>query len=167
MNLESHVKMEMLKLGHNRMSTIYETIEKVENMIIEEIYKRKQDNDSKRGFIKSKERPIHNSNQYKRDKPRKFCDYHKSKSHSNEECRKQNIKNENTRNTPKGFAICEPKIKPKTVELKIKIANNSLNALMDTGATYNFISKNLSDKCDQPESKLPVPIYVDSPSENV
>ncbi|KAG0420429.1 hypothetical protein EQH57_0149 [Dictyocoela roeselum] len=90
LNLEGCVKMEMAKLSKNNMNQIYETIEKVENMIIEEMYTKNKNTEGTKNHKPSKN-TIHNRSldHNKTERMTKFCDLHQSKSHSNEECRKQ------------------------------------------------------------------------------
>ncbi|KAG0437866.1 Transposon Tf2-8 polyprotein [Dictyocoela muelleri] len=136
-------------------------------MLIEEIYKRKGNGNQRTEHKnRNQNKPSHQYSGSKYERLRKYCDIHKSKSHSNEECRKQKSgnKNDTEKVQPKGFAMCEQSIKPKIVEIQIKIADEFQNALVDTGATYNFISDELSKKSDSPQLKLSKPVEVETAS---
>ncbi|KAG0439690.1 hypothetical protein DMUE_2260 [Dictyocoela muelleri] len=146
-NLESCVKMEMMKLGNKNLIEIYETIGSIENMIIEELYKERISSGKNNSQIKnSRQNNYGPTTTINKKTLGKYCDAHQSRSHSNEECRKQRLKKENdSSNNPKGYAMCEPIPKPKIIEMGLKMENKKYKALIDTGAKYNFMSNNIAN----------------------
>ncbi|KAG0428810.1 hypothetical protein DMUE_5796 [Dictyocoela muelleri] len=77
----------------------------------------------------------------------KFCKFHNSKTHNISECRsykKKNASKENQDNSnTKSFTISEPRPKPSTIEIPMKIFNNNYKALVDTGSVENYLPENI------------------------
>ena len=92
-------------------------------------------------------------------KPRKYCTYHKSKSHSTEECRehqkqsnKYNQHHNNRRNTNKSI-IKIPENDELCPNINLTINKHRLNAIIDTGSSKNYISSKTSNKLKLNPSK--------------
>ncbi|KAG0441354.1 Transposon Tf2-6 polyprotein [Dictyocoela muelleri] len=79
---------------------------------------------------------------------KKYCNFHKTRSHSNEECRvnKKKSKNENNENNNKSYALREPINTPKIIEIPIKIDNKSFTSMVDTGSVENFIPEKIASE---------------------
>ncbi|KAG0436253.1 hypothetical protein DMUE_4317 [Dictyocoela muelleri] len=164
MNLENHVKIEMQKVGKNTLEEVHETIDKIESMIIEEIAAHNTE-------TKTNNKNSESFHQIRKDKNsvkgmRKFCDYHQSTSHSNEECRYQKKRNteKKSENKTKGYVICEPRIKARAIEMKMKIKDASLDCLIDTGASYNFIPVYLAEELNLETRQIEEEIQVETAS---
>ncbi|KAG0420641.1 hypothetical protein EQH57_0066 [Dictyocoela roeselum] len=154
----------MQKVGKNKLEEVHETIDKIEGMIIEEISAHKTEAKTKRTNSELPHRIRNNRMVEKRTK--KFCDFHKSASHSNEECRSQRKINTEKRseNKTKIYVICEPRIKARAIEMKMKIKDKTLDCLIDTGASYNFIPVYLAKELDLKTRKMEDEIQVETAS---
>ncbi|KAG0440690.1 hypothetical protein DMUE_1551 [Dictyocoela muelleri] len=77
----------------------------------------------------------------------KFCKFHNLKTHNTSECRsykKKNASKENQYNSnTKSFTISEPRPKPSTIEMPMKIFNNNYKALVDTGSIEKYLPENI------------------------
>ncbi|KAG0420575.1 Retrovirus-related Pol polyprotein from transposon 17.6 [Dictyocoela roeselum] len=125
-----------------------------------------------------KDRPEYTSRTQERS--RRFCHVHNSTSHSDSECRTQtkgnksykdmnpnktsqkhddkerrndsnNIKNNKEHRT---YAVREPNIKPKILEILLKINGCELKAMIDTGSVENFIPSSVISKYCLPVTEL-------------
>ncbi|KAG0440175.1 hypothetical protein DMUE_1931 [Dictyocoela muelleri] len=63
-----------------------------------------------------------NENSY--NKKSKFCEYHKSRTHSNEECRFNKLK-QRTGNNESSYALKEPMQSPRIIEIPFQIKNTN------------------------------------------
>ncbi|KAG0420356.1 hypothetical protein EQH57_0180 [Dictyocoela roeselum] len=142
----------MQKSNKCTMDEIRDSIDKIESMIIEEIIL-----DEKKRAARTSQKTINESQKtserrYPKHNGMKFCEYHKTSSHSNEECRQQRKKGTRENDRTKGYSICESIRKPKTIEMEITINKRKLSAIIDTGATYNFIPKDITEELEiEPE----------------
>ncbi|KAG0420565.1 Transposon Tf2-6 polyprotein [Dictyocoela roeselum] len=163
-NLENHVKIEMERMNKYLASEICETIEKIENMIIEEINTQASPNKRENNtYEKTTQKRRERNHKYARQK---FCDYHKTSNHSNEECRHQKNSNAGTykNDKSKGYAICESVSDPRTLEMKININNKEMDCLIDTGASFNFIPKHLLNDLTLDSEEIKREIQVETAS---
>lgn len=143
-NLENHVKIEMQTMNKCTSGDIRETIDRIEAMILEEITSTVNDKNLNKKYENSKSE----QHKYKHAKnfKKRYCQYHKTSSHSNEECwhqNKQNTKEEDRKG--KGYSICESIDAPKTIEMTLTTKNKKIQGLIDTGVTYNFIPEHVTD----------------------
>ncbi|KAG0427711.1 hypothetical protein DMUE_5883, partial [Dictyocoela muelleri] len=75
----------------------------------------------------------------------KHCELHKSNTHSNEECRARKSIN-NTREERKSYAVREPPVQPRVIEIPIRFKDIEIRAMIDTGSADNFISEKFADE---------------------
>ncbi|KAG0439961.1 hypothetical protein DMUE_2084, partial [Dictyocoela muelleri] len=68
----------------------------------------------------------------------KYREYHKSYTHSNEECRAKHPKNNKQPNN-RSYAFKEPISTPKIIEFPIKINESIFTAMINTGSAENYI----------------------------
>ncbi|KAG0436055.1 Retrovirus-related Pol polyprotein from transposon [Dictyocoela muelleri] len=73
----------------------------------------------------------------------KYCRFHKSNSHSTEECRMNRGKSQKKSNE-KTFAIKEPMPEPATIEIPFSIHNIKFTALIDTGSVENYLPEHIA-----------------------
>ncbi|KAG0442772.1 hypothetical protein DMUE_0019 [Dictyocoela muelleri] len=145
MGLHFKGRQEMARCNLESVKDIVDCISKVEQITLEELKVRKnQDNPNaknpKKQHIKfNKNKQLQN----------KWCSYHKTATHSYEECfnQKENVKgkfNENKINhLSQTLTIKEPE---NTIKLPIfsgKLNNHECNILIDTGSEINYVSKRL------------------------
>lgn len=108
--------------------------------IIQEDRMRFRNNSNKKNFTSNSE------------KNKKYCKYHKTNYHSTEECNFLKNKEKNKDSSAYSFSEILPKFKLPTINTQI---NNLTNrALIDTGATENFISKKLVNKLNLKTRKI-------------
>ncbi|KAG0420322.1 Transposon Tf2-9 polyprotein, partial [Dictyocoela roeselum] len=80
---------------------------------------------------------------YKRNT--KYCELHKSNTHSNEECRARKH-NDSSTEERKSYAVREPPVQPRVIEIPIRIKDTEIKAMIDTGSADNFISEKFADE---------------------
>lgn len=75
----------------------------------------------------------------------KYCSYHKVRTHSNAECRARQTETQmnHTKNKHNLNAIQEQNKKVDILTMNGEIDNKSINVLLDTGTSLNFISENI------------------------
>ncbi|KAG0440561.1 Retrovirus-related Pol polyprotein from transposon opus [Dictyocoela muelleri] len=75
--------------------------------------------------------------------PKKFCDFYKSRSHYNEECRASKYKSDSSKED-RSYAIREPTSSPKILEIPIKIQDKTIPSMIDTGSVKNYLPEHLA-----------------------
>ncbi|KAG0420233.1 hypothetical protein EQH57_0244 [Dictyocoela roeselum] len=132
----------MQKVNKFTSEEIVETIDRIESMILEEILT----NENTRNSSKNNKNDSHRRDNYnlksEKNFSKRFCNYHKTFSHSDEECRHQKKKNgDNEDRKGIGYSICESISASKTIEMTVTINNTKILGLIDTGASHNFIPR--------------------------
>ena len=91
-----------------------------------------------------------------------YCRYHKRHGHATEDCytlkKKRNNSNHDPNNSRQGpqenlSAIQETPFKLKAIEFPIRVENNDIKALVDTGSSRSYISAKLAESLHLPMSK--------------
>ncbi|KAG0435975.1 hypothetical protein DMUE_4448 [Dictyocoela muelleri] len=164
-NLENNVKIEMQKVNKFTSDEIVETIDRIESMILEEILTAENiKNSSKSNKKDSLKHGKYNLKSEKRFN-KKFCTYHKTSSHSDEECRHQKRKNgEYEDKKGKGYSICESIGVPKTIEMTVTINDTKIPGLIDTGASHNFMPRSIFEKLNLRSENIERHIEVETAS---
>ncbi|KAG0420195.1 Retrovirus-related Pol polyprotein from transposon opus [Dictyocoela roeselum] len=164
--LNENVKLESLKNQLLDPIKILQSISMVEDAIIQKI---KTEITHKRQILSTK--------QYKAEKDniktahsqqtRKYCKFHKSRTHDTKECnalnrkRKkkytENTKNENHNINKKNFTVSH-KTENHNILIPIKIKEKNLNAMIDTGADGNYVSEDLVTNLKLEPTKMDTPL---------
>ncbi|KAG0436725.1 hypothetical protein DMUE_4084 [Dictyocoela muelleri] len=82
-------------------------------------------------------------NQIGKLKNNKYCSYHQTNSHSDEECRvrKKTYKSlESDNSDKKVMSVQEPIPATRSITIPIKCVEKNYTALLDTGSEYNYVS---------------------------
>lgn len=131
--LDDLTKLEMTRLNIITYKEMYQVITETEKLLIQQYsYKQRYDyneDTTNKGYKKNYEKYV----------KKKWCKIHRSRSHNTEECRKQSTNTENEKK--RSYAIMEPNVKPKNIELNLKIKEKVYEALIDTGSVYNYITE--------------------------
>ncbi|KAG0428306.1 hypothetical protein DMUE_5837, partial [Dictyocoela muelleri] len=155
-NLDLHVKLELTKQPITDIRETISTITRIENVLIENIsiqiqekhmmntkYHHHQAKINHNQFSKN-----HNFTNTKKEwKNKKFCRYHKTHTHNDEECRALYKKSKRNAEPDKkqNYAIHERIPKIKNIETDITVEGKNFSAIIDTGACDNFVSESLSE----------------------
>ncbi|KAG0441016.1 hypothetical protein DMUE_1362 [Dictyocoela muelleri] len=130
--LDDIVKFEITKFPHTNFQFILESLIRIETFIMERLdntsYINTGNNFENRINIRQNHKSKEEFRKYesKQCKKQKFCQHHKTNSHSNEECRFLNKKNDNRKN--KTYALREQNVMPKVIEIPMKVENKNLTA---------------------------------------
>ncbi|KAG0430221.1 hypothetical protein DMUE_5682 [Dictyocoela muelleri] len=89
-------------------------------------------------------------------KRKKYCNFHKSTSHNDSECRilKRNNKKNDTQKD-KTFVVKETVPKIKNIEVDININSSDYKAIIDTGSSENYLPESICTKLSIETQKLP------------
>ncbi|KAG0434429.1 hypothetical protein DMUE_5191 [Dictyocoela muelleri] len=87
----------------------------------------------------SKQNKIQNKNMTKK----KYCTFHKSRTHNDKECRAKNKSNkpDNNNKGEKLLSLQEPLPTLKTILIPVTYNNKQYNAILDTGSEFNYVSE--------------------------
>lgn len=144
--LANETKLEITRLNIHRFSDIYRIIDETEKLIIQ------QNKNTRQHYTNDNtEIPHEHKNN---NRTNKYCSLHKTRSHSNEECRSRNQGNTNNKRESKTYALMENKITPRNIELPIQIKDHNALALIDTGSVHNYISQKTVVKSNLTTEKL-------------
>ncbi|KAG0437332.1 hypothetical protein DMUE_3755 [Dictyocoela muelleri] len=123
-----------------------------ENNYKRNIYKGKNLNNSTSKFNKNYNKD-NNLSEYKNSYIKydyntnsKYCDLHKTKNHSNDQCRVQNFRENKSNNILKLNKLNSKETTLSNILLNVKIKGKNHEVLIDSGATNNFIKKYLVRK---------------------
>lgn len=103
----------------------------------------------KEGFI-GKDKS-HNKRGEKQKFINKYCEYHKTKSHSNEECRQQRKDKQKKPRESKRYSTCEDRPTPKTIGVKSTFINKIMDFWLTQGVIY-FSPNHLLKEIEVPKS---------------
>ncbi|KAG0436847.1 Retrovirus-related Pol polyprotein from transposon 17.6 [Dictyocoela muelleri] len=170
--LNENVKLEMLKSKRTNAEEIYQSIYLVEDILIQKLtttISAKTQDACIRAYNFS--HPANKeSKKYPEEKQRrKFCKYHKSKTHNTNECitlTKTRKKNYTKReDTPRkdaehshNYGITSQCTDEKVLEIPIKINDIQLDAMIDTGADKNYISTDVVSKLQIETEEMEAPL---------
>jgi hypothetical protein len=144
--LTKRTQLEMVRLNVKNTSEMLCIIQTTENTMIEQMRNSKSTN-NKQNNEQFENRKFKHENE---NKPKKFCEFHKSTGHSTEECRSRKTFNSkkfnNNEREGKSLALCEPKAKPKALETTCTINGHTLNTMIDTGSAFNYNKEEVTTK---------------------
>ncbi|MGL5707932.1 MAG: reverse transcriptase domain-containing protein [Aeromonas sp.] len=131
--LASTTTIEMERLGIYDPNEIIQKIKSIEIKLLEQ-----QEHKQKINFENNKDsQTLSNNNKTGTEK---YCHYHKSTYHDAKECK--NLKRKNITKTTSALTIKEPMSTISSLLLNIKINDQRISGILDTGAVWNFISIN-------------------------
>ena len=134
--LNDTTKFEIQKLNIYKTSDIINMIQRIEEFGINSLTKTMEESIS---YTEKPNQPnIYEQKQTNPEKGKKFCKIHKWCKHTTEECRNSNKSN--------NLMMKESETIPKNIEINIKHHNHKINSIIDTGAVYSYINKNLARK---------------------
>ncbi|KAG0438620.1 hypothetical protein DMUE_2979 [Dictyocoela muelleri] len=146
--LDDEVKFDVTRYKDTDFDSICQTLIKMEAFLIEKVNKiqtyDKFGNSQEQQFTHRPNSKTKNhvfQSNYKREhRPEKYCHYHKTRTHSDAQCRAQTQhKTQDNHKDEKSYALRESTIKPRTINMKMKINDEILNAIVDTGSVENYI----------------------------
>ncbi len=136
-NLSTELKLELARAKITDVQDMVNYIQEQENIIISEYHNGKI---NKQQLPSTTNRMINNNVQTNK----KFCKYHKSDRHSDEECRVQ--KASKRQHNSKILTYKEPKTEISLLVLPCMINSTESELLLDTGAENNFVSQTVINK---------------------
>ena len=145
-NLHYITKLEMQRQGIEKAKDIFDRIQKVEEMIFEQL------NHLKFHYGNYNEQ----NHTDRRTNDQKFCHYHMTRTHNSEECKalKRNKDQRKPKHNDKNNLIQETTHPVEPLNTTIYIRNKKVTAILDTGASGNYLSKNTAEKLGIPLKKL-------------
>ncbi|KAG0420637.1 hypothetical protein EQH57_0071 [Dictyocoela roeselum] len=160
--LHERVRFEIYKSNQRDFNCILTTLLNMESFIIENESQRERNFNGNKGndFIKSENKDQNFSRVFKSKHHEKvhgkYCTLHKTSSHNNDECRKQQGgKNEhNKRSASKNYLMSEPCPPAKIVKIPIDINGNEISGIIDTGSDKNFITAKIANENDLNPRKM-------------
>jgi hypothetical protein len=147
--LSKRCRLELVRLNITTFADAFNIINETEETMIDQLREMSKNNKRKSHQINNESKTNkmsfnkENKREFNNDKPKtKWCEFHKSKSHNTQECRRRTAetKSENKKET---FAVREATLIPKTIDLDIIIKGKKVKALIDTGAAENYVCQNL------------------------
>ncbi|KAG0438555.1 hypothetical protein DMUE_3019 [Dictyocoela muelleri] len=154
--LDELMRLEITRYSNRSYTAVLEHMLNLESLLIEKFNKESQEIMAScfNSTYKTEERSFKKNNRKHHEKEsirssfrkqNKFCHYHKSRSHSDEECRrgKNDIKDKANNKT---FTIRMPPINPTIIEVPIGIQGFEYKALIDTGSVDNYIPEHVAEK---------------------
>ncbi|KAG0420286.1 Retrovirus-related Pol polyprotein from transposon 17.6, partial [Dictyocoela roeselum] len=151
--LHERVKFELIKSSNRTFDHCFRILADMDQLCLEKIRYTIERANTRNPIKKSgnfkKERPnvkvkrYASNNEYKDTKPKgsnKYCHFHKSRTHSDHECR---ANKNTTQSNNRTFTLREPRNAPKTIEIPFRIKDHTLISMIDTGSTDNIIPQNI------------------------
>ncbi|KAG0440159.1 hypothetical protein DMUE_1943 [Dictyocoela muelleri] len=143
--LDESVKFELTKLPQRDYQSIITTMRDMEFFLIEKLCRESETQRENQNEWNDKNQTCtRNSNKYNDRSHKKYCIYHKTKSHNSSECRsirKQNPDTEKHKspNNDKAFNINEIRPQPKIIEIPMNFEGKNYDALVDKGSVENYL----------------------------
>ena len=157
--LTKRTQLELVRLNANSFEEMFQLISTTEKMIEDQMQERVEIEANIRQH-KINERATNNKNfHYRnnndvsdqkrgRNNSRRFCSFHRTNSHSDEECRRNRRNYESRGNEEKSerrtFFLEEPQKMVKTLEIRIIIGSSEINAILDTGCFHSLIPSTIA-----------------------
>ncbi|KAG0442752.1 Retrovirus-related Pol polyprotein from transposon [Dictyocoela muelleri] len=145
--LDTNAKLELSKYFRKEFKSVYESILTTECMLIENMESIVANiREYNHNVFENHNTPNQQSSiqKMKSSSNKKYCSFHKSNTHSDQECRMQKrkqTKNVERNDTEKILALQEPKPIAKSILISIVFKNKSYSAMLDTGSEYNYVSE--------------------------
>ena len=145
----------MVRLKIKESKDMYDIISETEDTIIQSMETEKTDHANKNKFNQRSTESNKKRWNKKSSNQTKWCTFHKTDRHSNEECRSQlknrtkNQKESSTEKDPsKTYALQEPMIRNHPCLLNVRLKDRDFQAVVDSGSMENFISDKIIKKLD-------------------
>ena len=153
-NLHDHLKIQMIDYKENSFQELEARITLIEQKLL-----------SSTSVLTQSDAQIqqeHTDQLTKTTKP-KWCKYHRSSFHSDDECYKQSKSNKNqTSDTFKNHMVLKvPEGNAGLIEVKVEAEDLSINALIDSGSELNFINSEKADQLRGKSIKLDTPLTIE------
>ncbi|KCZ75024.1 hypothetical protein H311_04005, partial [Anncaliia algerae PRA109] len=137
-------KIELEKIGIKGMENIISRLQRIETILLEE----KTINHESDRVIGTGIKP--NNSLKIKDTKRKYCNYHKSTRHDNSECYKQKESKQDHKGG-KSYQMKEQFPDNNVLNTVLEINDQNYNAILDTGASSNYISIDLAKQMGKNE----------------
>ncbi|KAG0442515.1 hypothetical protein DMUE_0218 [Dictyocoela muelleri] len=152
--LDPITKLELSKYLKKDFKCIYESIIITEGMLIENIqhavFKEKGNNSNQDNYNDKTHHTNQNKIPNKKIIKKKYCTFHQSRTHNDEECWTKNKANkpDNNKKSEKLLSLQEPLPELKTILIPVTYHNKQYNAILDTGLEYNYVSEKTVEICN-------------------
>ena len=138
-NLHPSAQTRITELGLTSSSEIVEMIERIENQTItQNITSKAHTGPNKSNYTEKLHKNIES-------KPKKWCDYHKSPTHNNQDCNAQN-KEKRDNQSNRRINLLARELDTSMI-LDSSINGHLIKSLLDTGAQANYISESVAIQC--------------------
>ncbi|MGL5707545.1 MAG: reverse transcriptase domain-containing protein [Aeromonas sp.] len=151
--LSQRCRLEMVRLNIHDFNEVYHIINSTEDTIIDQLRDTPQIKTNKEHFKSERNEPLHrkesvNKGNDKKFEKQKWCEHHKVKTHNTDECKaaKKETSDSSKGDFHKTYAVREAIRKPYLLEIPVTVCEKVITAVVDTGASHNYITDGLVEK---------------------